>query len=91
MAKLAEHSVHPTRARLPIFAAPLVWPLWPSSASEVDRSPIYSMKNLSPGPTLSPLDFSHTAGTMTSRFGIADDEHGESLQRTRRNSISWNA
>ena len=43
------------------------------------------------GPTLSPLDFSHTIGTMTSRFGIADDEHGESLQRTRRNSISWNA
>ena len=29
------------------------------------------MKNLSPGPTLSPLDFSHTIGTMTSRFGIA--------------------
>ena len=46
---------------------------------------------LSPGPTLSPLDFSHTIGTMTSRFGIADDEHGESLQRTCRNSISWNA
>ena len=49
------------------------------------------VKNLSPGPTLSPLDFSHTIGTMTSRFGIADDEHGESLQRTCRNSISWNA
>ena len=47
------------------------------------------MKNLSSGPTLSPLHFSHTTGTMTSRFGIADDEHGESLQRTRRNSISW--